>query len=177
MRKQWLLTLVALAASAGWNFAVAEDHSQGTQSSSSPSSGMSGHGFDVGEQSASTFRASQIKGLMVWNPNREKLGEVNDLVIDAKTGRVPFAVISHGGTLGVGDKLVLVPIEYLGMRWDPDHKKHFLALNLSEGQMKNAPSFTNSSFPDFRTEDVTKNIHKFFREETARTASQQRETR
>src|SRR5262245_29348281 len=50
-------------------------------------------------------RASELIGKNVQNRSGESLGEINDLAIDLHHGKVPFAVLSFGGVLGVGDKL------------------------------------------------------------------------
>lgn len=54
-------------------------------------------------------KASDIIGMEVCNSQNDKLGKVEDLIVDWKTGRVPYAVLSSGGILGIGDKLIVVP--------------------------------------------------------------------
>ena len=39
----------------------------------------------------------------------ETLGKVEDTIIDVDYGRVAYAVVSHGGLAGIGDKDVLLP--------------------------------------------------------------------
>ena len=59
-------------------------------------------------------RASKIIGATVYNENNESIGEVDDIMIPAVVG-TPVAVISVGGFLGIGSKLVVVPYERLQM--------------------------------------------------------------
>src|SRR5262249_23928012 len=56
------------------------------------------------------WRASKIAGLNVYNDNNENVGSINDLLMD-KSGSVKAAVISVGGFLGVGARLVAVPYD------------------------------------------------------------------
>jgi len=49
----------------------------------------------------------RVIGETLHNPGGEAIGEVMDLVIEHD--EVLSAIISVGGTLGVGDKLVAVP--------------------------------------------------------------------
>jgi len=67
-------------------------------------------------------RASKVIGSAVYNENNESIGEVDDILIPPG-GAAPIAVISVGGFLGIGAKLVAVPYERLqaagsgGNRW------------------------------------------------------------
>jgi sporulation protein YlmC with PRC-barrel domain len=58
----------------------------------------------------STWRASKVVGLSVYNDNNESLGTINDLLMD-KSGNTKAVVIGVGGFLGVGEHLVAVPLE------------------------------------------------------------------
>lgn len=59
-------------------------------------------------------RASKILGGVVLNEANETVGKVDDLLIGAD-GRTPYAVLSVGGFLGLGDRLVAVPFDSLKM--------------------------------------------------------------
>jgi sporulation protein YlmC with PRC-barrel domain len=56
------------------------------------------------------WRASKVVGLNIYNDNNESLGSINDLLTD-KSGNIKAAVISVGGFLGVGTRLVAVPFD------------------------------------------------------------------
>jgi sporulation protein YlmC with PRC-barrel domain len=58
------------------------------------------------------WRTSKVVGLNVYNDNNESIGSINDLLMD-KSGNVKLAVISVGGFLGVGARLVAVPFDKL----------------------------------------------------------------
>jgi sporulation protein YlmC with PRC-barrel domain len=61
-----------------------------------------------------SLSASTITGDDVRNPNGDKLGHIEEIVIDLEDGRVNYAVLSSGGFLGLGDKLFAIP-------WDMIH--------------------------------------------------------
>ncbi len=44
------------------------------------------------------LKASEMIGQAVYNREREKLGEIKELVIDAAEGEVAYAVLAFGGT-------------------------------------------------------------------------------
>ncbi|TPG57544.1 PRC-barrel domain containing protein [Roseomonas nepalensis] len=63
---------------------------------------------------AQTERASRIIGSSVFNERNESIGSIDDLIL-AHGGSSPMAVVSVGGFLGIGAKLVAVPMSDL--RW------------------------------------------------------------
>ena len=56
------------------------------------------------------WRASKVVGLSVYNDNNEKIGSVNDLLMD-ESGNIKAAVIGVGGFLGMGEHLVAVSFD------------------------------------------------------------------
>lgn len=64
------------------------------------------------------FRASDFIGERVYGPNDENIGEINDVLMDAK-GQVAGVIIGVGGFLGIGEKDVALPMNALQFRDDP----------------------------------------------------------
>ena len=60
------------------------------------------------------WRSSRIVGAIVHNDRDERIGTVDDLVV-GRDGRISEAVLSVGGFLGIGAKLVAVPYDRLNM--------------------------------------------------------------
>src|ERR1700749_461069 len=56
------------------------------------------------------WRDSKVVGLSVYNESNEKLGSINDLLMD-KSGNIKAVVLGVGGFLGMGEHLVAVPME------------------------------------------------------------------
>ena len=57
---------------------------------------------------AAGYRASKIIGSNVVNDANETIGEIADVLVDSD-GKQPYAVLSIGGFLGMGNHLVVVP--------------------------------------------------------------------
>ena len=55
-------------------------------------------------------KASSLIGMDVQNAEGQKLGDIKDIVIDLKKGKVSYAVLGAGGVLGIGEKLLAVPL-------------------------------------------------------------------
>jgi sporulation protein YlmC with PRC-barrel domain len=60
----------------------------------------------------STWRASKVVGLNVYNDKNESVGTINDILMD-KSGNAKAAVLGVGGFLGMGEHLVAVPFDKL----------------------------------------------------------------
>jgi hypothetical protein len=61
---------------------------------------------------ATGFRVSKVLGATVLNEASEKVGTIDDLIV-TPSDKVPYAVLSIGGLLGMGTRLVVVPYDTL----------------------------------------------------------------
>ena len=64
------------------------------------------------------WRASKLVGLDVYNEANEKLGDVNELILD-KNGKVSAVVIGVGGFLGMGEHDIAVTMDKLKFVEEP----------------------------------------------------------
>lgn len=117
---------------------------------------------------AKTFRASQLMGLNVNNSAGEKLGTVEDIVINLEDGKVAYVALSFGGVLGIGDKLFAVPYRQMKFMHGKD-EMHFV-LDVSKDKLKTAPGFDKNHWPDFADPHWIQQIDQFYGDETTRSA-------
>ncbi len=105
------------------------------------------------------IRASQLMGMNIQNAKGESVGEINDIVLDARSGRVRYAAVTYGGLLGIGDKLFAVPFEALNCRRDPDDAdSHILVLNVTQSQLEGVQGFDQDHWPNFADRKFTSDI-------------------
>ena len=64
---------------------------------------------------ATGYRTSKVVGSTVVNEAKETVGTIDDLIV-TPTDKVPFAVLSVGGFLGMGTKYVVVPFSSIQMK-------------------------------------------------------------
>lgn len=88
-------------------------------------------------------RASKVIGREVRDASGQKLGEIKDLIVDMRTGRLQYAVLDFGGVLGVGDKLFAYPVNAFRTSTTTDD----LVLNVDKERLRNAPGFDKSHWP------------------------------
>ena len=103
--------------------------------------------------------ASKIIGEAVVNRQNEDLGKIHELVIDAKEGRLAYAVLSFGGFLGMGNKLFALP--WKAFEFAATENK--LILNVDKEKLKNAPGFDqDAKWPDFADRTWGSSIYKYY---------------
>lgn len=84
---------------------------------------------------ATGYRTSKVVGSTVINELDETVGTIDDLIVTAND-KVPFAVLSVGGFLGVGKKLVVVSFNELQVR-----DKKMLLRGATKDSLKGLPNF------------------------------------
>jgi sporulation protein YlmC with PRC-barrel domain len=92
-------------------------------------------------------RAHNLIGMEIRNRNDEKLGEIKDLVIDLQSGKVAYATIASGGFIGVGEKLIAVPLSALT---PSERSDKYLILDATKGELMDAPGIAQTNWPDYR---------------------------
>lgn len=102
--------------------------------------------------------ASTLTGDDVYNLQDEKLGDVKDIMLDMRTGKVAYAVLSFGGFLGMGEKLFAVP--WAALKLDTDNKR--FTLNADKERLENAPGFDKDSWPDMADPVWANGIHSYY---------------
>lgn len=77
-----------------------------------PSAPEASPGRFITDQGATQFRASKFVGLSVYSPDNQRVGDINEILID-EAGAAQGAVIGVGGFLGIGEKTIAVPFSAL----------------------------------------------------------------
>ena len=84
---------------------------------------------------ATGYRTSKVVGSTVVNEANETVGTVDDLIV-VPSEKVPFAVLSVGGFLGVGTTYVVVPFSALDL-----NEKRVLLRGATKDSLKGLPPF------------------------------------
>jgi hypothetical protein len=58
------------------------------------------------------WRASKLAGVSVYNDSNEKIGDINDVILD-KSGKATNVILGVGGFLGMGEHYVAVTFDQL----------------------------------------------------------------
>ncbi|CAO3446851.1 PRC-barrel domain-containing protein [Azospirillum largimobile] len=155
MRRTLIVTAATLALLSGAAVAQTTSPTVGNPSSStstmsnsaSPDSATTGSSATsaTGGQLAS---AEELIGKNVYGRDNEKIGEVDDVILDAN-GQAKQLVVSSGGFLGIGEKQVAV--DYTAANWDSQNNRLNLA-GMSRDDVK--------AMPEFKYDDTMTSLNK-----------------
>jgi len=87
--------------------------------------------------------SSTLEGDQVYSSDNEEIGKIKDIMLDVERGRIAYAVMSSGGFLGIGDKLLALPWAALTL----DTTRKCFLLNVTGERVKNAPGFDKDHWP------------------------------
>jgi len=93
-------------------------------------------------------RVTSLQNLAVYGRDDKQIGRIYDLAMDCNKHQVAYAAVHHGGTLGIGGKLVAVAWDAFTMKapaLDPQRRAFFL--NATQQELERAPSFTTDNWP------------------------------
>ena len=102
--------------------------------------------------------ADTLLGNDVYNRKEEDLGDIKEIMLDMRTGRVSYAVLSFGGFLGMGEKLFAVPWSALTL--DTQNKR--FTLDVEKDRLESAPGFDQDSWPNMADPSWEKSIHDYY---------------
>jgi sporulation protein YlmC with PRC-barrel domain len=125
----------------------------------SPVDRDSNHTFATDSDDFAMARRSQkvtdLMGKNVTNAAGEDLGQIEEIVTDAISGRILYGVLSFGGFLGLGDKYYAIP--WQSLRLTDDAKK--FTLNVEKDRLKKATGFDKERWPDLANEQFATNTY------------------
>jgi len=102
--------------------------------------------------------AGTLIGDDVRNNNGEKLGKLEEIMIDLDEGRVAYAVLSFGGFLGVGDKLFAIPWDALTV--DTQNKE--IVFDVQKEVLEQAPGFDKDNWPKTTDRDWLVEVYTYY---------------
>jgi sporulation protein YlmC with PRC-barrel domain len=86
------------------------------------------------------IRARKVLGTPVKNTSGDKIGEVEDVVLDKTSDRIMFAIVGLGGFLGIGEKYH--PLPWAALHYDENEDAYVVPF--TREQLLAAPADTLS---------------------------------
>lgn len=97
---------------------------------------MATHAIEV-DENHDLISADKVDGTSVYGADGDKIGSIKTVMIEKRGGNVPYAVLSAGGFLGIGEEYHQVPWSKLTY----DTKLGGYRLDVTEDQLRDAPRF------------------------------------
>ncbi|APT58962.1 MAG: PRC-barrel domain containing protein [Azospirillum brasilense] len=103
--------------------------------------------------------ASKVEGTAVYNREGERLGTVEDVMLDKVSGKVAFAVMSFGGFLGIGEKYHPLPWSTLAY----DTVQGGYVVDMTREQLQDAPSYGADEGIDFNDDAYGRRVYDYYK--------------
>jgi sporulation protein YlmC with PRC-barrel domain len=84
----------------------------------------------------SAIRAKKVLGTKVTDPAGNKIGTIEDIILDKQSNNIMFAVVGFGGFLGMNEKYH--PIPWATLDYDPEENGY--VVSYTKEQLQAAPS-------------------------------------
>lgn len=149
-------TMAGAAALAGAAFAANRYFRSGRRSA-----GRSEDDFELRLETDENVRlisSAKVEGTKVVDRDGAAIGTITSFMVDKYTGRVAYAVLRFGGTMGMGASLFPLPWPIL----DYDEAAGGYMLDIAKDEMKDAPRFEKNDEPEFDA-DYRRSVLLFYR--------------
>jgi sporulation protein YlmC with PRC-barrel domain len=87
--------------------------------------------------------SDKVEGTAVYNHGGDKLGSIDDLMIDKHSGQIRYAVLEFGGFLGMGTDRYPLPWNMLKY----DTEKEGYVVPIDKDKLDGAPRYAQDDLP------------------------------
>ena len=110
------------------------------------------------QETADLIGSDKVEGTPVYDAKGERIGAIERVMIDKKSGQVAYAVLSFGGFLGIGSDYY--PIPWASLKYDTSLGGY--RLDITEEQLKGAPKYSRHESWDWSSRDRGQTIHDYY---------------
>ena len=107
--------------------------------------------------SGDVISSERVGGTKVYNDAGDKLGSIDDLMIDKRSGHVRYAVLEFGGFLGMGTDRY--PLPWSTLKYDESQGGYVVPLD--KERLKNAPKYGKDERPEY-TDDYGRRVYDYY---------------
>ena len=101
--------------------------------------------------------SDKVEGTKVYNDAGEKLGSIDDLMIDKQSGQVRYAVLEFGGFLGMATDRY--PLPWSMLKYDKGQDGYVVSLD--KAKLDKAPRYAEADVPAYTT-DYSKRVDSYY---------------
>ena len=101
--------------------------------------------------------SQEVEGTAVYNAAGEKLGSIDDLMIDKQSGQVRYAVLEFGGFLGIGTDRY--PLPWSMLKYDTSQDGYLVPID--KVTLENAPHYPQTNAPEY-TDEYGRKVYDYY---------------
>jgi len=141
----------------------AADHERTTSSDYSSTTDM-----QSGKMLGQVARANKLIGKEVLSSDNQKIGKLENFVVDLDSGKILYAVVGSGGVLGAGEKKFAVAPQAFN---EPQNDN--ITLKVDKARLQSAPQFTSEINKDqeMGKASFVNQVHQYFAQSISDRAS------
>ena len=102
--------------------------------------------------------SDKVEGTPVRRSDGEKVGTIERVMIEKRSGQVAYAVMSFGGFMGLGEEYYTLPWSVLKYNTDLDAYE----LNLNEQQLRGAPRRNPEGHDASYDREWEEHVHRYY---------------
>ena len=110
-------------------------------------------------ETASLIGSDKVEGTAVYRSNGDKVGSIERIMIDKRSGKVAYAVMSFGGFLGIGHDHY--PLPWSLLTYNP--KLEGYEVNVTEQQLKGAPKYSQHETWDWNDRARERKVYDYYK--------------
>ncbi|OYX13329.1 MAG: photosystem reaction center subunit H [Rhizobiales bacterium 32-66-8] len=110
------------------------------------------------DETSSLIAGDKVSGTSVYNTAGEHLGSIHDVMLDKRSGKVAYAVMSFGGFLGIGEKYH--PLPWSTLNYQTNQSGY--VVNMSRDQLEAAPMYGETDSPAWDRDYETR-VHDYYK--------------
>jgi sporulation protein YlmC with PRC-barrel domain len=99
--------------------------------------------------------SKDLIGKEVVDQNNQKIGKIENLVLDRSTGRVSLAIVQTKGFIEIGEKFVAIPFQSITA------KDGRMEVNMTKDKIAKAPTFTEGELKSINRSTETE-VYKYY---------------
>lgn len=111
------------------------------------------------DETASLISAGKVTGTSVYNTDGDLLGEIHDVMLDKRSGKIAYAVMSFGGFLGIGERYH--PLPWATLKYDTRQGGYVVGVPIE--QLKGAPTYAATEAPAWGDRAYEVRIHEYYK--------------
>ena len=109
------------------------------------------------DETSRLIASNKVEGTRVYNRAGERLGTIQNFMVDKRTGKVDYAVMEFGGFLGIGTDYYPLPWDKL----DYETSQGGYVVDIDKAKLEGAPRYERDVPPAF-DDDYGRQVHGYW---------------
>ena len=110
------------------------------------------------QEQGNLIGSDKVEGTAVYGADRNKIGSIERVMIDKRSGKVSYAVLSFGGFLGIGDDHY--PLPWNSLKYDTSLGGY--RTGITEQQLQGAPRYGDDNEWSWEDQTRTRAVNDYY---------------